>query len=69
MLKVVFVACAILGTSFATIGSNLEEDDFKMIKVTHHDERVDEDALNDEEDSKMIQGNGLISRIFIRGSN
>lgn len=58
MLKVVVVLCVIFGASLATIDSNLEEDDFKILKETEDDVGSEHDALEGEESFRNIRLDG-----------
>ena len=61
MLKVLFVFCAIFCTCLATLGSNLEEDNFRMLIETRDDKKVGQKPLEDEEDAKKFLGDGKVS--------
>lgn len=61
MMKVLFIVCAILGISLATIDSNLEEDDFRMLKRTHDGDAV----FENKENAKRFWGDGKLNHDLI----
>lgn len=53
-IKVLVLACAVFGTVYATLGSDLEEDDFRMLKETESDDGSSE-IQNDLYDGAEVQ--------------
>lgn len=53
--KVIVLVCAIFGAVYGTLGSDLEEDDFRSLKDTDSDSDSENELLNDLNEGEDVQ--------------
>lgn len=62
-IKLLFLVCAVFGSAYATLGSDLEEDDFRRLKETENDDYIlnePEEVQNYlDEDTKTFYSGGF----------